>query len=224
MNRVVLVICASVMLAVACGDGSGPSGPGGGQDYFPLEVGNSWQMVRNGSGHMGEVDYLVSGAFTITVTRTVQHELGFDLVEVVTAGQDTLFFEMTTVPMPPYAEYEYFRLTADSLAGYADSVEADPLYVIPLPIEVGDTWMVNEDPEIWAEAVSLTETVMVPAGTFSDCLHVVMEWNPDSASTDTANQYFAPGLGYVHNEQAMVDSSTGSWQETEDDLTDYTIL
>jgi hypothetical protein len=62
---------------------------------------------------------------------------------------------------------------------------------------------INEAEDV-ARVVSLNETVVVPAGTFTNCLQT-MEWTPLEPGDSLEYKYYAPGIGMV----LEVDPATG---------------
>ncbi len=229
MARLAIVLAAG-LLVLACGDNdaAGPSGPGPGPgeevDYFPFTVGNTWLMTRSGTGSNGQSDYTVTGSYSITVTRTLSHQGGFEVFEVLTAGQDTIHLETGPRPQEPYSYIDLVRDAETALTSYTDTISTIPEWTIPLPPEVGATWLYTSTPmEIWAGVASLTEELTAPAGSFEDVLLITMAWAPDSASTDSLAHFFAPDVGFLSTARRTADTVAGSWLETEDLLTSYTV-
>lgn len=88
-----------------------------------------------------------------------------------------------------------------------------------LPLEVGNSWYTYQDSSIVREVLSLSASVTVPAGSFSDCAH--ME-DTDTSSTDySLDSYLHQGVGMVKQVQDDVDGP--SVFHIESDLESYTV-
>lgn len=228
--RFLNVVLASFVLVLfsSCGDidAGGPAGPDPqpDYDYFPFAVGNNWNIVRTGSGSEGGEEYTVTGISSVSVDRIVPHTAGFDVFEVVTTGVDTLHFKVGDVPQEPYSATEYIRETDTMIEGYPDTASTKILWTIPIPLEVGDTWLYTSKPmDIFAFVLSVTENLSVPAGSFEDVLLIETKWMPELGAAETVDQYFGPEVGFIAREDSLLNVESGDWFKVLDELASYNI-
>lgn len=222
MSRAARVAAAVILLGSACGDSDIFGFPGPATDeYFPYSPGDTLQFVRSGEGQRRQLEYTLSGAYSIIAVREVLHAEGFTVVEVVTSGQDTIFtFGMPPEPQPAYSSTDYVRVTPLAVEGYRDTVSAVPAWTIPLPLQMGDVWYYSADSLVEGKVRALGETVESPAGSFDMTMKIRLTSLGDSTVTSYTETWFAPGVGPV--KAAGFESSFGSWESTTDELTDCT--
>jgi len=159
--------------------------------YYPMALGNTW---------IGQVDGMMVGGHgdTSTVTgRTsnriigqTTHAQGFalwtleEVDSLIYCSPDTLYTEIDT-------SIVYLSLNSSEIGVYDDTITTE--HEILLPLTVGETWTPYADyPTVTREVISLTDSVTVPAGSFSDCL--LMRDN-DLMNPTVWNYYFAPDIG-----------------------------
>ena len=135
----------------------------------------------------------VIGTMSRTVTGQTTHEQGFPLWTFEEISNVTITFPDTIVTQAD--TFNLYLFVSDSqFVEYEDTVTTEYEIVIRLPVTVGDTWEpFSDSPSITREVLSITENVSVPAGTFSNCLHIR---DTDSESPlEFFNAYFAPDIG-----------------------------
>jgi|GEM_PF-6461858 len=134
----------------------------GSNEVMPLDIGNQWEFSLDVMGMEATLTYEATGTEPvggITATR----------IEGGCTGNPLLCSSMEG----------YYWLAAnegDGLYSYGDSRFGDydpPNLMCSTTFNVGDTWQTTDDEGnvVEWEVVSTTETVTVPAGTFTDCIH-----------------------------------------------------
>lgn len=140
-----------------------------------------------------------------TVTGTETLENGLEVSRVETLIRDTVVTIGETMLMDSsYTTWR--RLGEDGHYSYLDPEDADSVEFIPFPLEEGNRWELSRTPPIIAEVVLIGETVTVPAGTFTDCVGIRMNWSRADAEFDRL-MYLAPGVGMV---KCLYSQTTGN--------------
>lgn len=226
--RLLRLIPAGLVIALyaSCGDidAGGPAAPEqqAGQEYFPLAVGNSWRMVRSGSGVADSLDYTVTGDSKTVVERVTTHSEGFELFVVLTSGSDTLHFKTGDIPQLPYSHTEFIHSTSTLIEAFPDTTSTIPTWTVPLPLAAGDTWIFSSKPvEVEATAVTIEGTYSTPAGDFSNVLEIEANWAPDSSTERTVSRFNAPDVGQVAVHSLMTSDVLGDSLYTVDILRSY---
>lgn len=196
-----LVIMAVLLVSMAaCGDSDDPSGPVAGNDheFYPMAVGNVWQYDRSGTISMGGSQTgSLSGEATIEISGTETHSGGFQVfVQDVHVKDTTTMMGQTFYVDSSFTEY--LRLTDGGLFGYRHLTDTDSSFTVPFPIQLGATWTFAEEPPTTGEILSLSASVTVPAGSFSDCMEMQLTWI-DSGMTVMNTADFARNVGEVRN-------------------------
>jgi len=194
------VLLFSLLLLFSCGDDSDPLGPTPGNDseFYPLSVGNQWIYSRSGSIAAGGVQVgTISGVAEIEITGTATHSEGFEVyVQENSITDTTILYSQTYITDSTFTEY--LRVTENGFFGYPHLGDTDSSFTVPFPLQDGATWVFTDDPLTTGEILSLTESVTVPAGNFSECMEVRLIWS-DSGSTVTNTADFARNVGDVRN-------------------------
>jgi hypothetical protein len=191
------------LLAGACGDGDGP-GPIA--DYFPLATGSFWEFDLSGTGTLDSFDIVASGTLAVTVgaqdtldNGMIAFEVNSESIMIFDIGQG--MYSDTTVDLETFYWYE----SGDQISEYEALDDTTGLLIHSPPIEVGRIWYPGPDePNGSYEVESVSETSVVPAGTFEDCAMIFHD-NPDSSSY--SHDYLASGIGPVFIQSHIVDSS-----------------
>lgn len=197
----IILSIVTITLTASCGDdGSGPSGPStsNSQQFYPLAVGNTWNYDRSGSISLSGTQIgTVSGVATIEISGTETHSEGFDVYVQDVHVTDTT----TTYGQSFYTDSsftEYLRLTDSGLYGYRHLTDTDSSFVVPFPFQAGFVWDFQEEPPTTGEILSVTASVMVPAGTFNDCVEMQLLWI-DSAMIVSNTADLARNVGEIRN-------------------------
>ncbi len=163
--------------------------------YYPTALGNTWIGQVDGMMIGGHGDTsTVSGRTSSRIIGQTTHAQGFELwtLEEVDSliywSHDTVYTEIDT-------SLVYVSLSSSEVGVYDDTVTTEHEILFKLPLTVGETWTPYADyPTVTREVISLTDSVTVPAGSFSGCLRM--------RDTDLMNPtvwvyYFAPDVGQV---------------------------
>ncbi len=170
------------VLLTSCGDSTGPSGEVGDiEDFFPIVVGTTYEYDVTGTSVEEQRDCTIEGTILRTFLEAVAHDGGFDVFPL---EENQWGFEYCPSGSTSYAYTDtmYFRATDSQLLMYED-LESDTAFVfLQEPIALGETWSpFPGQPDVVAEIGSVTETLVVPAGTFTNCVRVdiTMTGEPD---------------------------------------------
>ncbi len=198
-----VLVSLFILLLTSCGSSStSPSSP---SSYIPLSVGNQWNNDINGFVIFASGDTLtISGTMVRKITGTATHDNGAscyiseDLMNITYTTPDTSFsFSDTTI--------NYIAESDTQFLVYDDTLSTEFELLLKLPVTVGETWVPDpaDDPDTVREVISITSSVSVPAGSFTNCL--LTEDSDPSLPDDYWRMYFAPGIGPVKIEMVEVD-------------------
>lgn len=206
MKKTAAILAA--FLALSCG--SDPAGGGVEDgDYFPHDVASYWSYDRNGT--VGG-QFQAHGSRLTTVTGLAATG-GSDLVELTTAGTDTIFTDTLQI-VTPLGGVSALRIDGYGVWTYTDTLMTDSLQLARFPLVEGDSWAASSDVE--GEVVSMEETVTVPDGTFEDVLHISTT-EVDTLGYQTVDDYwYAPGIGLVSHDKVMQNGSLILYELSED--------
>lgn len=205
-----LLFLTSVIMTIGCGSSStGPTPP---VDYVPLTLGNTWNYSLDGYAYSPQQDTMtITGTSTQTIASIVMHQQGFEVYQFQNVGNTTWITPDTTITYTDTTS-SYIYETATELRVYDDTISTNYELVFPLPVVLGDTWLPDsEDPSVTREVMSLTETVSVPAGTYTNCALLSDTDNEDPEAV--FDMYFCPGLGNIRQVIADDDSAATSYVE-----------
>jgi len=206
MKKTAAVLAA--LLTLSCG--SDPAGGGmEDSDYFPHGMASYWDYERNGT--VGG-QFVAHGSRLTTVTGLAETG-GSDLVELTTAGTDTIFTDTLQI-VTPLGGVSAFRIDGYGVWSYTDTLMTDSLQLARFPLTEGDTWAAS--PDVAAEVVSMEETVTVPDGTFENVLHISTT-EVDTLGNQTVDDYwYAPGVGLVSHGKIMQNGPLVLYELSED--------
>lgn len=207
----VLALILATFFMVLTGCSSEPGNPG----WFPLNPGWTWTYRLTTTTDQG------SKQETFTVTNVGLR--AFD--DAPTATERRNSFGTRTFIVSDAAGI--YRVASQNEAEYEPTLDesADRTWVVRAPIKVGTVWQARTRPYLLTRAMdwpyelkygkpvvmqyeiaSLTETVQVPAGTFTGVMHIVGEHtmklytDPVSGWADVpviTNEWYAPGVGMI---------------------------
>lgn len=214
--RLAAIVCLAAFL---WGCGSSSSGPSPAPEYFPLTVGNVWNHEVT-SQWFSPTDTLdATGTMTRLITGTATHENGRTLFAMQSISEFEVPFGDTTIVWADTSISYGFDADSEFIA-YDDTVSAEYEIFMKLPPTVGETWEpMSDDSTIVREVISITASVSVPAGNFSDCIHIRdTDTDEPEYSWDT---YIADGVGPVLYEVFEEDSVFT--MDTDIELTSYVV-
>lgn len=207
LTAMVALLGVSLMLGCGGDGGTGPSEPQG-DDWLPLAVGNTWHAVLDGylaaAGDTTDVD----GTLDREVMSLTSHEQGFDLWELRAVSSMTFYPEQGTSYTITDTTTQYLYEDSTEIRGYNDTISTDYELILMLPLEVGNTWYPEAESVLVREVMSLSASVTVPAGSYTDCAHLM---DTDATQPDDAyNIYLHRGVGLVKevidDEEPLADS------------------
>ncbi|MCK5842290.1 MAG: hypothetical protein KAH31_08995 [Candidatus Sabulitectum sp.] len=197
-KRLYAVLTVSVLLAIAaCGDST--TGPSAAGEWFPATVGNWWFTSMEGywTDTQGDTTSTWTGSFDNRITAVVQHAGGFSVYERRAYGTMTNITPDSTWTTVDTL-YHYFQQTDEELRCYDDLTTTEYRIFAKFPITLNETWSHNDSSGTVLEVISLSETVNVSAGTFTDCA-LVRETVTLGSSEWITDHYYHRGTGNVKN-------------------------
>ena len=207
MKMMLLAAAAAVLIAtlLSCGDGTTGPSPSPGEDWMPLTVGNWWNGTLSGyavsTTDADTTEY--SGTSQRRITALLDHAGGFQVYEFRTI-MDMAFTHPDTAWTIDDTMYVYLRNTGDELQGYEDTLSTDYRLMAPLPLTLSETWHPWADStDTLNEVVSLSASITVPAGSFSDCA-IIRETTTELPDFQ-ADTYFHEGTGIISERTTWTD-------------------
>ena len=194
--RKLLAISTVISLLVVFGCGNDSTGPSENSDYLPMAVGNQWNWSLSGYiAEAGADTIIVSGSNIKKVLETTTHQQGFQLyvlqdsTTTIMTTPDTTFTNTNTLLTYAHKADTEWRM-------YDDTTSTDYEIFLKLPVTLGDGWIPNaDDPTIMRTVLSISDTIIVPAGTYTDCAKLR---DSDSQEPDSYFEiYFSRGTGVV---------------------------
>lgn len=194
--RMLLYVTVLLVAAVGIAYSQGP------EDYWPMDVGYYWIQHTDSFGG----GYLPStNTYDVEGTDSILGEEYFRMTQLLKTDGDSL---LTGWCVWVGADTSGLVWVAWSITDNIDSaiIFSTPARVLPNgALNQGYTW---EDtiPEMnWVKRCStqsITETVVVPAGTFNDCIqiHSILSWIASGDTFQTTDSYYAEGVGEVLND------------------------
>lgn len=146
-------------------------------DFFPLALGYTWEYQGEGNEYASfnkKVVFSNNDIYQIrednggTVSASVFNVSSSDITRVFFIGE-------------AYGEDNYLNNEPN-----------EEVTILKAPLKVGSKW---QEPNGIREIGSINETVSTPAGTFSDCIKVII-----SSDDSIVNEYYKEGVGMVKRE------------------------
>ena len=193
------LIILLISVLISCGNGStGPSGPIGAVQFYPLTIGNTWDLQLNGIFTADSLPLQeISGEISWIITDDTTHSEGFQLFN----WQETSIREISiggqTISTDTLIFVNYVA-EVDSVIRAYDSPSVSIYRIwMKYPLAVGDWWWYS-DPEFPSRimtVLSVDTSITVPAGSFNECVYIRQT---ESELPDSYVDYFyAPGVGPV---------------------------
>lgn len=201
----------------ASASGQTSAGPGDIGNYFPLSIGNTWQMKGSISTNNGTLtNYatmmvvsgtkIINGIQTLIITDTNPQNAGIVSEDYYVKTQSGITYhgnndatDFLSPQMIPYHEYLFPLRVGASFTPLDKS-----------SIDLGEDWDwdgINENVDISVHVtVSAIEGVTVPAGTYPNCVKItsiltytvkLSEDGSKITEIGTLTEWFAPGVGPV---------------------------
>jgi len=175
---------------------TGPSDVG---SWFPMTLNSTWFSTMGGDWINAEGDTTTTwtGSFDTKVTAEVQHNGGFTVFErrsyrtMTNTTPDSTWTDIDTL-------YYYYQEIDDELRCYSDLNTTEYKILLKFPLTLNETWSHNDSTGTRLEVLSLSETVSVAAGSFSDCA-LVREIVTIGTTDWTTDHYYHRGAGNVKN-------------------------
>ncbi|MCD4848368.1 MAG: hypothetical protein K8R76_09265 [Candidatus Aegiribacteria sp.] len=157
----------SLLIVFGCGDDS--TGPSGNTDYLPMAVGNQWNYSMSGYISLAGADTtIISGSCISKVLEVTTHQGGFQLYAI--QDSTTTILPDTTLT---HTDTFYAHKADTEWRFYDDTISTDYEIFMKLPVSLGDGWIPDTDePTIMRTVLSVSDTVTVPAGTYTDCANL----------------------------------------------------
>lgn len=209
-SHLLLALPALAAIFCACGDSPG-IGDFTDADYFPFAPANAWTYERFGQVDTLGLTYSFSGSEVVSVSG-VEEQPGGDLIQLFTAGTDTLFGEGVDSIFIPLGGASFVRMNDQGVWAYTDSLMSDSVLVAQFPLTPGDSWLYSADPEATAELIAVDEVVTVPDGEFDDVLHIRI--TQGDVISMTQDEYYAPGIGNIMTSTSILADTTTVYEMT----------
>ena len=177
------IVIGALVVSLSCG--SNATGPSVGQsnNWWPMDKGNTWTYLEEDGG--------ASQSRTSTILATGVDEPFADNLFLMF----TEYFNSSEIP-----DSTFWQNDSDLLCRWHFDDDGGPGTVfwhqeqfLELPLFVGKTWVFGGSTGI-AECISMTQTVIVTAGTFEDCAVIEIE-------NYGFTLYIAKGIGLVLAEE-----------------------
>jgi hypothetical protein len=106
----------------------------------------------------------------------------------------------------------YVAISASSIMMYDSSLAvANAATWLQTPLTVGNSWLYQPSDTTHSRIASVTETVVTPGGTFTNCVHITQtSSDPASSTVMTMDMYIAKGVGMVRTRVHGTFSMLGS--------------
>jgi len=150
-----------------------------GDFYYPFKEGNSWEYEGHGNEY---------ASFTLDCLYTKDN-----LAQFTEANGGTVITYV--VEKTPQAVTRVFKQGEDYFPENLLTKDFKPNQqniIINSPVKVGTMW---KEEGMEGEIVSVTETVTVPAGVFTDCVKVQYTFD-----NSVVNHYYKSGIGMIKSE------------------------
>ena len=184
LNKKISLILAAIMMSlmfVACGkdkdDYNTPQTTNNAPFTF-LKVGNEWELYSPN----------IPDGYNIA-KRKVLSQNG-NILKLKNSQED-------------WSDTFYWKLTDDNWIASCDSAGNDGYVFCPRNCYVGQQWdiILNNTITIPAKIISITDTVIVPAGTFTNCIKI--EWQTIEIG-DFGNEFVVYDYYYLHKDYGII--------------------
>jgi hypothetical protein len=230
------------------GTPGGNTGTGGSATYFPLKLGATWTFEssesEDSSYNFVYIDKVVGtmaqGGKTYWMYETSypSEYYSYSDTTLFRIENNTLYgfmgMDFFTKPVPKSAKARAAKIA--SVAKATVFAYGSELPILKFGVSAGTSWTIYDSGVIQGNSMKVTarylgtESVTVPAGTFSNCAKYEMTYvttykDPDSSTTETYSDinttWFAPNVGNVKG--VSVSNNDGDTYSSTDVLKSYSI-
>jgi hypothetical protein len=197
-----------------------------GESYYPLEKGLSWTYNVSGKTSLGGGDSIKVNLVNFSSRKLKERMV---VPQKMSSGSNTEFSFMVS---DKSGVYEYATQKPSDIE---PEIKASPHYILKFPLKVGTSWDTEHKTAFLRERVKLTTTatiesvseeVLVPAGSYSNCIHVKKTGSTIKNMGVFGNvqiivevhYWYAPGIGFIKSiskeksNNLMLGSGEGSSQ------------
>jgi len=180
MSRLIKIIMIIIilMLISTCDEGGNGTGD---QNYMPNADQSIWQYSQlEGINTIQQADVVVK------INGTETHAIVGQL-QVVEIFQDTILTDTL-----------YALIDSTGVIVYTNLINEESIILLQYPLEEGKIWTFVYDSDLYHAEVMGEETVIVPAGTFNNCMRIdYTYYNPYYGDELVATLWFHNGTGIV---------------------------
>ncbi len=193
-----LLLLVPVLIIVGCG-------LFGGEDYYPLKVGNLWKY----EGYTTMQDTTTTTIDTTAMTKYESEITGTAQIGgkdvFVTVLKTTRYSYWPMVDTTVTYDTSYTKEEKDTIWSYETLADTMPTISMVLPLELNKTWMQVSGTDTVTYTVKAKEDMTVPAKAYSNCWKVEMKM---SGSDEKAYYWYADGVGLI---KYWMDYYTGNY-------------
>ncbi len=193
-----MLITILILVMISCGNSStGPSGSTGGEQYYPLTTGNTWDLQLSGTFTFDSLPLQeISGEISWIITGDTTHSEGFQLFN----WQETSIREISiggqTISTDTLIFVNYVAEVDSVIRAYHSPSSSIYRIWMKYPLAIGDWWYSDPDfPSRIMTVLSVDTSITVPAGSFNECVYI-QQTEPEFPDS-YVDYYYAPGVGPV---------------------------
>ncbi|MEO0091274.1 MAG: hypothetical protein ABIK61_00985 [candidate division WOR-3 bacterium] len=181
MRKSLLLLGIVALIIIGCG-------LFGGEDYFPVKVGNIWNYTGY-TTYGNDTLYMVQMKNEITEKTTINNNDAYRQMSYITT------YAYMPVPDTFYdTTIHYFVETKDAVLSYG-SPFGQPDTALKLPLKKDKTWtQIYTSGDTVTFKVLIQEDVTVPAKTYKNAWKIEQRW---SGSTTPTYFWYADGVGMI---------------------------
>jgi hypothetical protein len=166
----------------------------GGDNYFPLKVGNRWKY----EGYATFQDTAATTVDTISKTKIENEIVGTAEINGKTVytcvTKTTNYNFLPSIDTVITVDTSYFCEDKDTIWSYESLSDTTPQIMMIKPLEASKTWQQIFDDDTVTYTVKTKETVTVPAGEYKNAWKIEVK---TAGSTETQYMWYADGVGLI---------------------------
>lgn len=175
---------------------SSPAGQRSAAEYFPMAVGDKWDLSNGGLEDVGYSEQVLFGSGTYYQNKLEVPGMSWDVV-VYEVAADKVAIIYSAMKSGVSASFTTVDAENTDLIKQPGFTGNDRRVILQGPISVGNAWSDNYQDSL---IVSTTESVSTPAGVFNNCVKVKRS---SAASEMISYDYYAPQVGPVKRDYIM---------------------